>query len=298
MNQPAGKPHQLTEVSVLGLGAMGSVLASTLLDAGRSVTVWNRTPGRAPELAARGARVVDSVRAAVTASPVVVACLLDHSSVQATLGPVADALRGRTLVNVTTTTPNESRALASWAADHGIDHLDGAIMAVPAMIGSGTGQIFYSGSRAAYDRLQPTFDLWAASEFHGADAGRAALVDLAMLSGMYQMFTGFFHGAAMVAAMGMSAPEFAARQAPFLAAMTQELAAYAKVIEGGDYTVPGQQSLHFSDLSHLVQASAEEGVDPAPIAAVQTLISREIAAGRGEEGLARVYEGLRAGGAA
>ncbi|MBC7276789.1 NAD(P)-binding domain-containing protein [Nocardioides sp.] len=285
-------PTHPTDVSVLGLGAMGSALATALLDAGRSVTVWNRTPGRATDLSGRGADAAHSAREAVLASPVIIACLLKRSSVEETLGPVAGELRGRTLVNVTTTTPNESRELAAWAAEHGIDYLDGAIMAVPSMIGSRAAQIFYSGSRAAYEALLPMLEVWATSEFHGEDAGRASLVDLAILSGMYQMFTGFFHGAAMVAAMGMSASEFAARQAPFLAAMTEELADYAKVIDGGDYTVAGQQSLEFSDLSHIVRASEEEGVDPAPIAEVQALISGQIAAGHGAEGFARLYESL------
>jgi 3-hydroxyisobutyrate dehydrogenase-like beta-hydroxyacid dehydrogenase len=279
---------------MLGLGAMGSALAAALLDDGHAVTVWNRTSGRDTDLVARGARSVGSVHEAVTASPVVVACLLRHASVHETLDPVVDALRGRTLVNVTTTTPYESRELAAWAAEHGVDYLDGAIMAVPAMIGSREGQIFYSGSRAAYDALRPTLDTWATSEFHGADPGMASLVDLAMLSGMYQMFAGFFHGAAMVGSVGMSATDFAARQAPFLAAMTGGLAGYADVIDGGDYTVPGQQSLDFSDLSDIVRASREQRVDPAPIAAVQALIAEQIAGGHGAEGLARVYESLRA----
>ncbi|MEI7057723.1 NAD(P)-binding domain-containing protein [Nocardioides sp. CCNWLW239] len=282
-----------TDVSLLGLGAMGSALAAALLDADRSVTVWNRTAGRTTDLVARGAEAAASVREAVLASPVVIACLLKRASVEETLGPVAAELRGRTLVNVTTTTPSESRELASWAAERGIDYLDGAIMAVPAMIGSGAGQIFYSGSRAAYDALLPTLDVWAPSEFHGEDAGRASLVDLAMLSGMYQMFAGFVHGAAMVASMGMSAADFAARQAPFLAAMTEGLDGFAKVIDGGDYTVEGQQSLDFSDLTDIVRASEEEGVDPSPIAGVQALISRQIAAGHGSEGFARIYESLR-----
>lgn len=289
-------PAHVTEISVLGLGAMGSALAAAMLDSGRSVTVWNRTPGRATDLVDRGADAADSVREAVLASPVVITCLLKHASAEDTLGPVARELRGRTLVNVTTTSPNEARALASWAAEHGVDYLDGAIMAVPAMIGSPAGQIFYSGSRAAYDALLPTLEVWATSEFHGEDAGRASLLDLAMLSGMYQMFTGFFHGAAMVASMGMGAADFAARQAPFLAAMTEGLDGYAKVIDGGDYTVAGQQSLDFSDLTHIVRASEDEGVDPAPIAMVQALIKAQIGAGRGAEGLARVYEGLRTDG--
>lgn len=294
VSESTRNPVQLTDVSMLGLGEMGSALATTLLDAGHSVTVWNRSPDRATELVAHGAHAAGSVREAVTTSPVVVACLLKYPSVQETLGPAADELRGRTVVNLTTTTPNESRELASWAAEHGVHYLDGAIMAVPAMIGSRAGQIFYSGSRAAYDALLPTLDIWATSEFHGEDAGRASLVDLAMLSGMYQMFTGFFHGAAMVASVGMNASDFAARQAPFLSAMTHGLAGYAEVIDGGDYTLPGQQSLDFSDLSHIVRASEEQGVDPAPIDAVQALINRQIAAGYGGEGLPRVYESMRA----
>ncbi|MCX4834999.1 NAD(P)-binding domain-containing protein [Streptomyces sp. NBC_01016] len=293
MSEPTRKPVQLTDVSMLGLGAMGSALAAALLDAGRSVTVWNRTPGRAAELMTRGARGAGAVGEAVTASPVVV-CLLKYDSVRDTLGPVADELRGRTLLNVTTTTPNESRQLAAWAAEFGVTYLDGAIMAVPAMIGTREGQIFYSGSRKAYDTLLPTLDVWATSEFHGEDAGRASLVDLAMLSGMYQMFAGFIHGAAMVAPMGMSASDFAARQAPFLAAMTHGLAGFAEIVDGGDYAVPGQQSLDFSDLSHIVRASEEQGVDAAPIAGVQALISRQIDAGHGREGFARIYESLRA----
>ncbi|MFJ8925393.1 NAD(P)-dependent oxidoreductase [Streptomyces sp. NPDC102364] len=296
MSEPTRNPVQLTDVSMLGLGAMGGALAAALLDAGRSVTVWNRTPGRAAELMARGARGADSVREAVTASPVVIACLLKYDSVRDTLGPVADELRGRTLLNVTTTTPNESRQLAAWAAEFGVTYLDGAIMAVPAMIGTREGQILYSGSRTAYDTLLPTLDIWATSEFHGEDAGRASLVDLAMLSGMYQMFAGFIHGAAMVAPMGVSASDFAARQAPFLSAMTHGLAGFAEVVDGGDYTVPGQQSLDFSDLSHIVRASEEQGVDAAPIAGVQALISRQIDAGHGREGFARIYESLRAAG--
>ncbi|WP_257231154.1 NAD(P)-dependent oxidoreductase [Streptomyces sp. UH6] len=296
MSEPTRNPARSTDVSMLGLGAMGSALTTALLDAGRSVTVWNRTPDRTAGPVAHGARAAGSVREAVAASPVVVTCLLGYPSVRETLGRAAGELRGRTLLNLTTTTPNEARELSSWAAGHGTDHLDGAVMAVPAMIGPREGQILYSGSRAAYDALLPLLDVWPAGEFHGEDAGRASLVDLAMLSGMYQMFTGFLHGAAMVASLGMSASDFAARQAPFLSAMTHELAGYAKVVDGGDYTVPGQQSLDFSDLSHLVRASEEEGVDPAPIAAVQELIGRQIAAGHGSEGFPRIYESLRPAG--
>jgi 3-hydroxyisobutyrate dehydrogenase-like beta-hydroxyacid dehydrogenase len=283
-----------TRITLLGMGAMGSALAASLVDAGHPTTVWNRTPGRDTGLVARGATSAMTVHDAVTASPVVVACLYDHASVHETLDPVAEDLRGRTLVNVTTTTPNDSRELAAWAAEHGVDYLDGAILAVPPMIGTPAAAVFYSGSRGAFEASQPWLDLWASSTYDGEDAGRAALFDLAMLSGMYAMFAGFMHGAAMVGSDGVSAREFATRTTAFLAAMTEGFMGFAEVIDGGDYTVEGQQSLDFSDLSHIVRASDEQGVNPAPIAMVQALIRCQVAAGHGSEGFARIYESLRA----
>jgi hypothetical protein len=137
-------------------------------------------------------------------------------------------------------------------------------------------------------------DRWADSTYDGADSGLASLFDLAMLSGMYSMFAGFLHGAAMAGSAGMSATEFAGRATPFLSAMTGSFVHLASVIDGGDYTIPGQQSLDFSDLGHIVRASEEQGVQPVPIAAVQELISKQIAAGHGAEGFARIYESLRA----
>uniref|UniRef100_UPI002456D2A4 NAD(P)-binding domain-containing protein n=1 Tax=Nocardia cyriacigeorgica TaxID=135487 RepID=UPI002456D2A4 len=108
-------------VTVLGLGAMGRAFVATLLKGGRSVTVWNRTPGKDAELVAAGASSAASLTDAIAASPVIIVLLLDHASVHATLDPVADQLSGRAVINLTSTTPEESRAAAGGggAAGHG-----------------------------------------------------------------------------------------------------------------------------------------------------------------------------------
>lgn len=283
-------------VTILGLGSMGRALASRLLTAGHEVTVWNRTPGRDAELVERGAQPAETVAGAIGAAPLIVACLLRHSSVHETLDPAVAQLRGRALVNLTTTTPNEARELAAWAEEHGVAYLDGAILAVPDMMGTPDAQVFYSGSQAVFDEHRRLFDCWGTSTYDGPDAGMASLIDLAMLSGMYQMFAGFFHGAAMVASEGMTATEFAARQTRFISAMVGAFAEYAVTIDAGDYTSPGQQSLEFSDLGDILRASSEQGVDPVTLAAVQALIRQQIDAGHGAEGFARIFESMRSAG--
>ncbi|MFI8940936.1 NAD(P)-dependent oxidoreductase [Streptomyces syringium] len=281
------------QVSVLGLGAMGSALAGALVKAGYATTCWNRSPGKADDLVAQGAKAADTAGDAVRASALVIACLLDHASVHEVLDPLADELAGRTLVNVTTTSPAQSRELADWAAQAGVAYLDGGIMAVPHMIGQPGSSILYSGSADVFHQYKPLLDLWGDSTYFGEDAGLASLYDLALLAGMYVMFAGFMHGAAMVAPAGVTAGEFATRAAPWLTAMTGAFQGFAEVIDGGDYTVEGQQSLDFSNLSDLLAASSDQGISTDVVAMVQRLIQRQIDAGHGEEGFARIFESIK-----
>lgn len=278
-------------VTMLGLGTMGHSLAATLLEAGHLVTVWNRTPGRARDLIERGAAAAATVREAVSDSHSVVVCLYDHASVHAVLDPVTDALRGASIVNLTTTTPEEARELSLWAETHELDYLDGAIMATPAMIGTPSAQILYSGSRQTYDFHRPLLNLWANSTYDGADPGAASLLDLAMLSGMYSLFTGFLHGAAMARSGGASAASFAERAAPFLSAMTAGLARKAEMIDRGDYTSP-TQSLDWTitALDTISRASRELGVDSLSADVVRSLIRDQIDAGHGAEAFDRIIE--------
>ncbi len=279
-------------VSFLGLGEMGSALARAAMQAGHPTIVWNRSAGKAQPLAEAGARVAASPAEAVDAE-VIVVCLFDHASVHEVLDPVADQLAGRRLINLTTTSPDGSRELADWAAGIGADYLDGGIMATPEMIGTSQSSVLYSGSQPLYDEHRELLELWGRPEYFGDDAGMASLYDLALLSGMYVMFAGFFHGAAMVGASGVPAKEFAARAADWLQTVVGLISEYAEVIDGGDYSVPGQQSLVFSDISDIVNASRAQGISTEVVDVVQRLIHRQIDAGHGSDGLARVIESIK-----
>lgn len=281
-------------VSFLGIGEMGSALARAALTAGYAVTVWNRNPGKATALVATGARAVGSAAEAVEASELIVVCLFDHQSVHDVLDPLADRLAGRRLLNLTTTSPDGSRELAQWAAGVGAEYLDGGIMATPEMIGTERSSLLYSGSGRLFDEHRSLLETWGRPEYFGADAGMASLYDLALLSSMYVTFAGFFHGAAMVGAAGVPAKEFAVRAIDWLQSVVPLVMEYAEVIDGGDYSVPGQQSLEFSDISDIVAASRAQGISTEVVDVVQRLIHRQIDAGHGTDGLARVIESIKA----
>ena len=94
MSRYAGREK---DVSVVGLGTMGSTLARLLLRSGYRVTVWNRTGAKADPLVREGAVVASSAAAAVGASPIVVVCVYDYKAASEILDTkeVASALAGR-----------------------------------------------------------------------------------------------------------------------------------------------------------------------------------------------------------
>ncbi|WP_433598977.1 NAD(P)-dependent oxidoreductase [Nocardia sp. CA-135953] len=282
-----------TSVTVLGLGAMGQALAAAFVRAGHPTTVWNRSAGRDTELVAAGAKSAQTVAEAVTASDLVVACLLDHRSVHAVLDPVTDVLAGRALVNLTSTEPRGSRELAEWAANRGIDFLDGGIMAVPPMIGLPGSSVLYSGSRELFDHHRATLELLGSAEYFGADAGQAALIDFALLAGMYAMFAGFYHGAAMVRTIGMSAEGFGQRASGWIAAMTGSLPRAGATIDSGDYSKPFQP-LDFTKaaVEAIVSASRDAGVALDIVGAIKNLVDHQVAGGHGSDSSERMFESL------
>lgn len=283
-----------TTVTVLGLGAMGRALAAALLRGGHPTTVWNRTEGKDADLVASGATSAPSIGDAVRAGDVIVSVLLDHASVHAALDPVAEQLRGRQLINLTSTAPEDARELARWAAAHGIGYLDGGIMAVPHMIGRPGSSILYSGSRTVFDANRDTLELFGSAEYFGDDAGLASVYDFALLAGMYTMFTGFLHGAAMVAAAGQSVAAFSHRAAGWLGAMTQSLPEFGRVIESGDYTTDTQHlAFQKAALDAIVRASRDAGVALDVVAPIKNLIDRQIADGHAALAFERTFEELR-----
>ncbi|OXR46272.1 2-hydroxy-3-oxopropionate reductase [Nocardia cerradoensis] len=286
-----------TTVAVLGLGPMGRAVATVLTGAGNPTAVWNRTPGKDSELVALGAVSSVDPAAAIDAAELVLTVLSDHSSVHQVLDPVADRLRGKALINLTSTAPDDSRELGRWAAARGIDFLDGGIMAVPPMIGGPGASILYSGSAAVFERFRTDLEKLATAEYFGEDAGTAALLDFALLAGMYAMFTGFFHGTAMVRSAEVTATEFAPRAAAYVTAMAALMPAYAAVIDSGDYTDEAQPArFHKRAFDAIVRASRDAGVALDVVAPIKNLIDRMIADGRAESGLERIVEELAGSG--
>ena len=114
----------LDKVAFLGLGTMGAAMAANLARAGFPVTVWNRTPGRAPELADLGVEVAATPADAVGDTPIVVICVSDTPDVESVLfgedGVASAARAGTLIIDCSTTAPSGSWDFAARLREQGL----------------------------------------------------------------------------------------------------------------------------------------------------------------------------------
>ncbi|MFE9411241.1 NAD(P)-dependent oxidoreductase [Streptomyces sp. NPDC006704] len=281
-----------TPLTLLGLGAMGTALARTWLAAGHPLTVWNRGPARAATLAGEGATAEESAADAVAANTLVVLCLLDDASVDEVLAHTDVA--GKDLVNLTTSTPAQARARATWARERGARYLDGGIMAVPPMIGvpEAGGYVFYSGARELFDQHRGTLTVPVGATYVGEDAGFAALHDVALLSAMYGMFAGAAHAFALIRKEDIDPTTLAPLLADWLVAMAPGVHQTADQLRSGDYTegVVSNLAMQVAGVPTFLTTAEQQGVTPELLTPYFTLMRRRLADGGGEEGLTGVVD--------
>jgi 3-hydroxyisobutyrate dehydrogenase-like beta-hydroxyacid dehydrogenase len=198
---PSKAKEKQSSITVLGLGGMGSALARALRHRGGNVTVWNRSAARAEPLVAGGARSAASVAEAVAASDLVVICVLDYAASRSLLESegVAARLSGKTIVDLTSATPEQMASQQSYVRGFGGRFISGGILAFPAGIGRQDTVILYAGDRPAFDEHRSTLScLGGALEYMGPDP-RAAAHAFTTLSIFVEGTVGLFLEASTIA---------------------------------------------------------------------------------------------------
>ena len=202
----------MSDVTLIGLGAMGSALAKALIDAGHSITAWNRSPGRLEKIITLGARSASDVPDAVKSSNVILVCVSNYTATRKFLGTeeVISHLRGKTLVQMGSGTPSEARDNESWMKSHGGDYLDVSIQSYPEGIGKEDSLFFISGSKAAYELSLPFLRNFGGDlRYYGENTGAANTLDMGELICSLGKFVGFAHAARICEAEGVGLDQFA-----------------------------------------------------------------------------------------
>ncbi len=201
----------MSDITVIGLGMMGSALARAIQQADHGLTVWNRSPGKMQPFVDDGAAGAPDVVSAVTASPVILVCIDNYAVTNRLLqsDEITPLLASRTVVQLSTGTPRQAQETGDWMKLHDVSYLDGAILAGPDKIGSDDAQLLLSGDEAAHRQAGHLLDcLGGTVRYLGANVRAASALDLAWLCIRYGRFMALIHAASIGKSEDVGVDEF------------------------------------------------------------------------------------------
>jgi 3-hydroxyisobutyrate dehydrogenase len=171
-----------TKIALLGLGLMGTGMAGRLLDAGYPLSVWNRSPGKADALAARGATVAETPRAAATGASVVISMLADVPVCRDIWLGRGEALLGcapgTVLIECSTITVDWIQELNQKAQEHGCELIDAPVTG--SKVAATEGQLLFlaGGSATALAKVDPILRAMGRDVMHVGPTGSGARLKL------------------------------------------------------------------------------------------------------------------------
>ncbi|MGI5170081.1 NAD(P)-dependent oxidoreductase [Spirillospora sp. CA-253888] len=278
-------------VTVIGLGPMGQAMAGAFLDQGHQVTVWNRTASRADALVERGAVRAAGVEEALAANELVILSLTDYDAMYAVLEPAAHALKGRVVVNLSSDTPEKTRAGADWVAGHGGVQLSGGVTVPPSGIGKPESSTFYSGPRAAFEAHQATLQTLTGTDYRGEDPGLAALLYQIGMVMFWTSMLSYWQAIALADANGLTAADVLPHATETMATMPNFQTFYAARIDAGDHGGDVDRlAMGLASVEHVLHTNADAGVDTTLPAAVVELFRRGVDAGHAADSFSSLVE--------
>ncbi|MBP2193332.1 NAD(P)-dependent oxidoreductase [Nocardia goodfellowii] len=289
--------EQAVAVAVLGLGEMGSALAVALLDAGYPVTVWNRSEDKVHQLVAKGARPAATPEAAVAAAEVVIVNVKGGAVAAEVLRTAASALPGRTVVDLTDGSSEQSRATGQLVTTHGADYLHGQIMTIAPAVGSPDAVVFYGGLRDVFDRHEALLRSLGGRATHVSDdPGVAVLYGMAVHDIMWGLLNGFLHAAALLGNAGIRVGDFQQVAQPSLTALSSLFPMLAGEIDRAEFATPyGALVHHLPSLDDLIAESRVRGIDVDLPTYTRKLVAAALDAGHGHDSYSRLVEHFRRG---
>jgi len=174
----------MPELGYVGLGVMGSAISRRLLDAGHTLTVWNRTREKAEPLLEAGARWAASPREVAERSEIVFTMVTNTEAVQAvTEGPdgiLAGLGDGKVYVDMSTASPANTRALAEKVEAVGAAMLDAPVSGTSVTVEQGKASLMVGGDADAFAQAKPVLEAIAPRVFHIGENGAAVTLKIAI----------------------------------------------------------------------------------------------------------------------
>jgi 3-hydroxyisobutyrate dehydrogenase-like beta-hydroxyacid dehydrogenase len=282
----------MKRVGIIGVGLLGTAVASRLLEAGFEVVGYDTRPEQLTTLGTRGLRPAASVKEAAAGADAIFTILPSLEAVETVVrGLIETVPAPATIVQMSTISPTLTRALGAAAATRGIGFLDAPMSGTSAMVARGDCTIFVAGDRARADACRPVFDAIAGKTLYVGETGLAMVAKLAtnLLVGL--------NTAAVAEALVLGAK--AGLDPALLLDVLKQSAAGSRMLEvrgplmvSHRFDAQMKAELFLKDFKLMLEEGSRVGAALPLTSLTQQLTLATVAAGRGGEDIAAIITTL------
>jgi len=198
----------MANLGFVGLGVMGSQMVSRLLDQGHKVTGYNRTRAKAEWLIKKGMQWADSPRAVAAAAEITFAMVTNAKAIESiSEGPdgiLAGLSAGKFFIDMSTVSPEVSRALAAKVRTKGADMIDAPVSGSVITLQEGRLSVMVGGRKETFEKLIPILLDIGPKVTHVGDNGLALAMKIAVNLSLAVQMMAFSEGVLLAEKSGIA----------------------------------------------------------------------------------------------
>jgi 3-hydroxyisobutyrate dehydrogenase-like beta-hydroxyacid dehydrogenase len=188
----------MAKLGYVGLGVMGGRVVNRLLDAGHTVTGYNRTKSKAQWLVDAGMQWADSPREVAETSDIIFSMVTNTRALdEVTLGPdgiLAGLEPGKTYIDMSTVSPIRSRELAAKVAEKHTRMLDAPVSGSIITLEQGKISLIVGGNRETFEEVKPILLAIGPRVDYVGQNGQAVLMKIAVNLNLQVQFLALCEG--------------------------------------------------------------------------------------------------------
>jgi 3-hydroxyisobutyrate dehydrogenase-like beta-hydroxyacid dehydrogenase len=285
----------IQRIAIIGVGLLGSAVASRLLAGGFTVAGYDSRPDQLKALGSRGLEAASSLKDAVTGADAVFTILPSLETVEAAvLGPggiLAGLARPGIVIQMSTISPTLTRRLADSAAAAGLGFLDAPMSGTSTMVERGDCTIFAGGDAALVERCAPVFAAIGKRTTHVGPVGSASLAKLAT-NLLVALNTAALAEALVLGVKGGLAPQALLDILKDSAGASKMVDVRGPLMVGRRFDPQMKVELFLKDFRLMLEEGQRLGVALPLTSLTQQICTATVAAGRGGEDLAALITTL------
>jgi 2-hydroxy-3-oxopropionate reductase len=254
---------EIKNISVIGLGLMGTPISTLLMKAGYEVTGFDIIKKQMSNLAPLGLKPARSAKETAKGADLIILSLPHWDAVQEAVegkdGILSGARKGQIIIDTSTSPPWESKAMAERLARKGIEWMDVPISGSSAQARLGNMVFMAGGKKSVFKRIKPVLDRIGKKTVYVGKSGDGAMLKLVVNHILYLNQAAAIEGMVLGLKAGLD-PEIMFDVITSGAASSDLIMARGKDMLAGNFEPKGPVVMAVKDLGFSLESAKKLGV--------------------------------------